>query len=170
MQKILTLFLTICFVTGFSASVLAGGLDNTDPRFPLRQYRRFLLPNQMKVMLVSDPTLQRGAASMTVGVGSMNDPAERFGLAHFLEHMLFLGTEKYPDEGSYQKFVSTHDGFSNAYTANDRTNYHFEVDPEFLDEGLDRFSQFFLTPLFNTELVEREMKAVDSEHSKKHSE
>ncbi|HHZ78877.1 MAG TPA: hypothetical protein EYN57_08070 [Candidatus Lambdaproteobacteria bacterium] len=166
MQKILTLFLTICFVTGFSASVLAGGLDNTDPRFPLRQYRRFLLPNQMKVMLVSDPTLQRGAASMTVGVGSMNDPAERFGLAHFLEHMLFLGTEKYPDEGSYQKFVSTHDGFSNAYTANDRTNYHFEVDPEFLDEGLDRFSQFFLTPLFNTELVEREMKAVDSEHSK----
>lgn len=166
MRKILTVFLTICFLTGFSFSVLGGGLDNTDPRYPLREYRRFMLPNQMKVMLISDPTLQRGAASLTVGVGSMSDPAERFGLAHFLEHMLFLGTEKYPDEGSYQKFVSTHDGFSNAYTADDRTNYHFEVDPDYFEEGLERFSQFFLTPLFNQELVEREIKAVDSEHSK----
>lgn len=144
MRKILTLLLTLCFLTGVSTSVLGGGLDNTDSRYPSRQYRRFLLPNQMKVMLISDPTLQRGAASLTVGVGSMSDPADRFGLAHFLEHMLFLGTEKYPEEGSYQKFVSTHDGFSNAYTADDRTNYHFEIDPEYLEEGLDRFSQFLL--------------------------
>jgi len=117
-------------------------------------------------MLISDPTLQRGAASLTVAVGSMSDPSGRSGLAHFLEHMLFLGTEKYPDEGSYQEFVSTHDGFSNAYTANDRTNYHFEVDQDYFEEGLDRFSQFFLAPLFNPGLVEREMKAIDSEHSK----
>lgn len=166
MKKYLLLFLTICFVGSIPAAVWGGGLDNTDPRYPQRQYRRFLLPNKMKVILISDPTLQLGAASLTVGVGSMSDPPERFGLAHFLEHMLFLGTEKYPDEGSYQEFVSTHDGFSNAYTAEDRTNYHFEVAPEHLEEGLDRFSQFFLAPLFNPELVEREMKAVDSEHSK----
>ena len=166
MRKILTLLLTLCFLTGISVSVLGGGLDNTDSRYPSRQYRRFLLPNQMKVMLISDPTLQRGAASLTVGVGSMSDPAERFGLAHFLEHMLFLGTEKYPEEGSYQKFVSTHDGFSNAYTADDRTNYHFEIDPEYLEEGLDRFSQFFIAPLFNQDLVEREKRAIEAEHSK----
>ncbi|MEO1823607.1 MAG: insulinase family protein, partial [Candidatus Lambdaproteobacteria bacterium] len=118
MRKILTLFLAICFLAGASISVWGGGLNNTDSRYPQRQYRRFLLPNQMKVMLISDPTLQRGAASLTVAVGSMSDPSGRSGLAHFLEHMLFLGTEKYPDEGSYQEFVSTHDGFSNAYTAN----------------------------------------------------
>ena len=158
--------MAICFLAGASIPVWGGGLNNTDPRYPQRQYRRFLLPNQMKVMLISDPTLQRGAASLTVAVGSMSDPNGRSGLAHFLEHMLFLGTEKYPDEGSYQEFVSTHDGFSNAYTANDRTNYHFEVDPDYFEEGLDRFSQFFLAPLFNPGLVEREMKAIDSEHSK----
>ena len=166
MRKILTLFLFIYFLAGASGSVWGGGLNNTDPRYPQRQYRRFMLPNQMKVMLISDPTLQRGAASLTVAVGSMSDPPRRSGLAHFLEHMLFLGTEKYPDEGSYQEFISTHDGFSNAYTANDRTNYHFEVDPNYFEEGLDRFSQFFLAPLFNPDLVEREMKAIDSEHSK----
>ena len=124
MQKILTLFLTICFLGVFSDLVCGGGLDNSDPRYPQRQYRRFLLPNQMKVILISDPTMQRSASSLTVAVGSMSDPKERFGLAHFLEHMLFLGTEKYPDEGSYQKFVSTHDGFSNAYTADDLSLIH----------------------------------------------
>ena len=103
---------------------------------------------------------------MTVAIGSMNDPSDSFGMAHFLEHMLFLGTEKYPDEGSYQKFISTHDGFTNAYTTDDRTNYHFEIDSNYLEEALDRFSQFFISPLFNQELVQREMKAVDEEHSK----
>jgi len=93
MRKILTLFLVIYFLAGASISVWGGGLNNTDPRYPQRQYRRFLLPNQMKVMLISDPTLQRGAASLTVAVGSMSDPSGRSGLAHFLEHMLFLGTE-----------------------------------------------------------------------------
>ena len=99
---------------GFSTIAWAS-LDNTDSRHPQRQYRRFLLPNQMKVLLISDPFLQRGAASMTVGTGSIHDPSEFQGLAHFLEHMLFLGTKKYPDPGSYQKFVSIHDGFSNAH-------------------------------------------------------
>ena len=103
---------------------------------------------------------------MTVGVGSMSDSPDSFGMAHFLEHMLFLGTEKYPDGGSYQKFVSIHDGYSNAYTAEDRTNYHFEIDPDYFEEGLDRFAQFFISPLFNPDLVDREKRAVDSEHSK----
>ena len=166
MKHLLKSIFTFCLIIGISVSVSGEALDNADSRFPERQYRRFLLPNQMKVMLISDPTLQRGAASLTVAVGSMSDQKERFGLAHFLEHMLFLGTEKYPEEGSYQKFVSIHDGFSNAYTADDRTNYHFEIDPDYLEEGLDRFAQFFLAPLFNQELIERELKAVNSEHSK----
>lgn len=51
----------------------------------------------MRVLLVSDPTTERSAASMSVGVGHMSDPDNVPGLAHFLEHMLFLGTEKYPD-------------------------------------------------------------------------
>ena len=90
MRKILVLFLTICFLGGFTDLVCSGGVDNSDPRYPQRQYRRFLLPNQMKVILISDPTMQRSASSLTVAVGSMSDPKERFGLAHFLEHMLFL--------------------------------------------------------------------------------
>ena len=114
MSKTFRLLGILLVFLNFGFSILAwASLDNTDSRHPQRQYRRFLLPNQMKVLLISDPVLQRGAASMTVGTGSIHDPSEFQGLAHFLEHMLFLGTEKYPDPGSYQKFVSIHDGFSN---------------------------------------------------------
>ncbi|MCH7478778.1 MAG: insulinase family protein, partial [SAR324 cluster bacterium] len=80
--------------------------------------------------------------------------------------MLFLGTEKYSDAGSYQKFLTSHAGFGNAYTADDHTNYFFEVADDAFDEALDRFAQFFIAPLFNEEYAGREVKAVDSEHSK----
>ena len=61
-------------------------------------YRRFTLDNGLKVILLSDPKLNKSSAALAVGVGSLTDPKDRRGLAHFLEHMLFLGTEKYPDE------------------------------------------------------------------------
>ena len=97
MSKTFGLLGILLVFLNFGFSTLAwASLDNTDSRHPQRQYRRFLLPNQMKVLLISDPVLQRGAASMTVGTGSIHDPSEFQGLAHFLEHMLFLGTEKYP--------------------------------------------------------------------------
>ncbi|MGK5092010.1 insulinase family protein [Deltaproteobacteria bacterium TL4] len=140
--------------------------DQTDPRFPERTYRRFLLPNQMKVLIISDPTIHRSSAALSVSVGSLNNPPSRAGLAHFLEHMLFLGTKKYPEVGNYQNFISENDGYSNAFTTSDSTNYHFQISADHLEGALDRFSQFFVAPLFSPEFVKREMEAVDSEHSK----
>lgn len=113
---------------------------------------------------------------MDVAVGHFSDPPELPGLAHFLEHMLFLGTEKYPEEGSYNKFLAENGGHSNAYTSSENTNYHFEMIvaegnghdasmPRF-KEGLDRFSQFFTAPLFTEAATERELNAVHSEHQK----
>lgn len=60
------------------------------------------------------------------------DPWDLPGLAHFCEHMLFLGTDKYPSENEYSKFISSHGGITNAYTATDHTNYHFDIAPEHL--------------------------------------
>ncbi len=100
-------------------------------------------------------------------MGAAADPRYSQGLAHFLEHMLFLGTEKYPEAGEYQSFISSHGGSHNAYTAFEHTNYFFDIDPEFLEPTLDRFSQFFIAPLFNEEYVAREKKAVHSEYRAK---
>lgn len=130
-----------------------------------REYRGLELTNGLRVLLVSDPTTDKSAASLDVKVGHLMDPWELPGLAHFCEHMLFLGTAKYPSENEYSKFLSAHAGSSNAYTATDHTNYHFDVKPEELQGALDRFVQFFLSPQFTESATEREVCAVDSEHS-----
>ncbi len=129
-----------------------------------REFRYLELPNQLRVLLISAPGTDKAAAALDVNVGSRQDPIERQGLAHFLEHMLFLGTDKYPDANAYQEFISAHGGNHNAFTAFEHTNYFFDIDANHLEAALDRFSRFFVAPLFSAEYVEREKHAVDSEY------
>lgn len=56
-----------------------------------RQYKHFALPNGMQAIAISDPDADMSAAALAVAVGSHHDPPAVPGLAHFLEHMLFLG-------------------------------------------------------------------------------
>ena len=69
-----------------------------------RDYKGLVLDNGMKIILVSDPSTDKAAAALDVNIGHMSDPIS--GLAHFCEHMLFLGTKKYPDENEYNKYLS----------------------------------------------------------------
>lgn len=68
--------------------------DIIKPNNDTRVYRALLLPNQLRVMLVSDPTTDKSAGSLSVRVGSLADPWDCQGMAHFLEHALFLTTRK----------------------------------------------------------------------------
>ncbi|CAL1352436.1 unnamed protein product [Linum trigynum] len=133
------------------------------PRTDKREYRRIVLSNSLQVLLISDPETDKSAASMDVGVGSFSDPVGLEGLAHFLEHMLFYASEKYPLEDSYSKYISEHGGHTNAFTYSEQTNYHFDVNNDCFEEALDRFAQFFIKPLMSAEATMREIKAVDSE-------
>ena len=107
-----------------------------------RDYRYLTLDNQLKVLLVSDPETDKSAAALSVYRGSFHEPDSRPGLAHFLEHMLFIGTGKYPEVDSFQQFITANGGSSNAYTALDHTNYFFDIKNSGLSEGLDRFGHF----------------------------
>ncbi len=129
-----------------------------------RHYQAFTLDNDLTVLIISDPETKKAAASLDVFIGSASDPEDHAGLAHFLEHMLFLGTEKYPDPDEYQTFIAQHGGSRNAFTAREHTNYFFDIENAFLEPTLDRFSQFFISPLFSAEFVEREKNAVNSEY------
>ncbi len=128
-------------------------------------YRYLTLNNGLQVLLVSDPKADMAAASLDVAVGSADDPDDRAGLAHFLEHMLFLGTEKYPEPGEYQQFIKSHGGTHNAFTAFQDTNFFFDIQADQLEPALDRFAQQFSAPLFTSKLVDRERQAVHSEFS-----
>jgi insulysin len=162
--KVLFLFLLFHAV----ALTLPASLSDLPEVHPLDESasRTLVLENGLEVILVSDPSVNISSAAMAIETGSLQDPKEVQGLAHFLEHMLFLGTEKYPDEGEYSEYLAQNGGYSNAYTAGDHTNYHFEVYPSAFVGALDRFSQFFIAPLFSPDFAEREVSAVDSEFEK----
>ena len=131
-----------------------------------RNTRTITLDNGLDVLLVSDTKVDRSAASLSVGTGHLFDPEDKAGLAHYLEHMLFLGTKKFPKVGSFKEFLNQNSGSSNAYTSSVVTNYFFQVSHDGFKEALDRFSDFFKAPLFDPKYSQREVNAVSSEHDK----
>jgi insulysin len=131
-----------------------------------RDTKTLVLENGLSVLLIHDPEVHRSAAALAVGTGQIYDPKDKMGLAHYLEHMLFLGTKKFPEVGTFKKFLEENSGSSNAYTSLVVTNYFFQVSHEGFDGALDRFSQFFQAPLFDEKYSAREVNAVNSEHDK----
>lgn len=166
--------------------------DLERPQLDDRSYRIITLQNQLEVLLIHEAGTDKASAALDVNVGSFSDAPDMPGIAHAVEHLLFMGTEKYPEENAYNQYLTKHGGYSNAFTAATSTNYYFELSypastptnskaatpntsqinlPESKDESplwgaLDRFGQFFIGPLFLEDTVDRELKAVDSENKK----
>jgi nardilysin len=107
--------------------------------------------------------LKLSAAGLMVHMGSFSDPEDIPGLAHFLEHMVFMGSKKYPDENGFDSFIAKHGGYDNASTDTETTVFYFESPRRNFEEALDRFAQFFIAPLMAQNAMEREREAVDSE-------
>lgn len=129
-----------------------------------RDYQLINLSNELQVLLISDPDLENSAVSLSVPVGSMHNPDSQLGLAHYLEHMLFLGSERYPIINEYSKFMSQNGGYTNAYTAQDSTVYGFEVNDKAFDEALDRLGDVMRAPLLDEKYAEKERHTVNAEH------
>lgn len=141
-------------------------LSLLNPALQQRQTLKLRLNNGLQALLISDPGADQSAATVAVGAGSWNDPLEYAGMAHFCEHMLFMGTAKYPSENEFFTYVSNYAGAANAYTAPNRTVYMFSAQTEGFLAVLDRFAHFFIDPLFNPANIAREMHAVDQEFAK----
>ncbi|PVG04445.1 hypothetical protein CPB86DRAFT_778728 [Serendipita vermifera] len=131
-----------------------------------RSYELIRLDNELQVLLVSDPGADLAGVSLDVGVGHMADPDDMPGLAHFCEHLSFMGTEDFPIENEYKKYIKKHGGMTNASTSSSTTTYHFQVQSAFLSGAIHRFAGFFHSPLFAPSCVAREVNAVNSENSK----
>ncbi|KAJ2999068.1 hypothetical protein NUW58_g112 [Xylaria curta] len=149
------------------------------PSLDDRQYRVVRLPNDLEALLVHDPETDKASAALDVNVGNFSDEDTMPGMAHAVEHLLFMGTKKYPEENAYNVYLSSHSGSSNAYTGATSTNYYFDISAKPsngeepsetnlspLHGGLDRFAQFFIEPLFLPSTLDRELRAVDSENKK----
>ena len=136
----------------------------------LNDYQTFTLENGLQCLLIQDNNSKElgeggimASVSLAVNCGCLNDPMERQGLAHFLEHMIFMGSSKYPDENGFSTQINQHGGYSNAFTDNELTNYHFRVDEKGLYLALDMFAWLLKEPLLKEDAQEREIQSIESE-------
>lgn len=128
-----------------------------------KQYKHLVLDNGLAVLLVQQSDAEKSAAALCIRAGHFDDPPQRQGLAHFTEHMLFLGSKHYPVAGSFQQFVSHHGGSSNAWTGTEHSTYFFDSDTEHFANGLQRFADMFAYPLFAENYIEKERQAIEAE-------
>jgi insulysin len=136
------------------------------PKNETRIFNTKILKNGIKTVCVYDKDTDKTSVTVSVNIGSYSNPKEFQGLAHFLEHMLFLGSTKYPDEKYFNNNIKKYGGFSNAWTNMFETVYYFSVFNDGIEHLMDIFSRFFIDPLFNEDAVQREINAVNSEHQK----
>ncbi|MGV4200693.1 MULTISPECIES: pitrilysin [Citrobacter] len=128
-----------------------------------RQYQAVRLDNGMVVLLVSDPQAVKSLSALVVPVGSLEDPDDHQGLAHYLEHMCLMGSKKYPQPDSLAEFLKMHGGSHNASTAPYRTAFYLEVENDALAGAVDRLADAIASPLLDKKYADRERNAVNSE-------
>lgn len=138
-----------------------------------RDQRLIALSNGLECLLVSDPAHDTAAAALTVAAGSESDPDSALGLAHLCEHVLFMGTKKFPDPSTYVQGILKNGGSLNAYTTGVRTTYQFQIPASTLgneeseplfNELVQNFASFFKQPKFDQSYLKRELNVIDGEH------
>lgn len=127
------------------------------------EYKAIRLDNGMEVLLISDHKANKSLFSVGLPIGSMEDPASQQGLAHYLEHMILMGSKSYPETNSLDGFLTKNGGRNNAYTAPDRTVYYLQVNHNAFDEAVARLADAFAAPLLSETNAKKEINAVNAE-------
>ncbi|KAG5329870.1 NRDC protein, partial [Acromyrmex charruanus] len=105
--------------------------------------------------------VSKAFCGLCVKVGSFNDPSELPGLAHLLERMVFMGSEKYPK--NFREFVGLHGGTTYSVTDCEYTRFYFDISVKQLELALDQFLQFFIEPLMKKDAITREREIIENE-------
>jgi secreted Zn-dependent insulinase-like peptidase len=121
------------------------------------------LPNGLTVSLCHAPRLKRCAAALRVAAGSHDVPQEWPGLAHFLEHLFFLGTDRFPAGEKLMAFVQRHGGQINASTRERTTDFFFELPQAVFADGLERLCEMLTHPRMALEDQLREREVLHAE-------
>lgn len=121
------------------------------------------LPNGLRVMLCHEPQSSTSYVSMAVRAGHFYDPNDCQGLAHLLEHMLFMGSRHFPNPNSINGFIEQHGGNINAWTGTEYANYHYQCDGSAIAQTLPAFADMLRQPILNETALTNEIKSIDAE-------
>ena len=125
------------------------------------------LDNGLRIVLVEAMDSHKSACSLVVNCGHFDDPVDRPGFAHFVEHLLFNGNAKYPEPNAINTFMSQHGGHCNAWTGTEHSCYFFDIQPDWFFEGLDYFAHLFIEPNFSDVALKKEQEAIHAEYKLK---
>ncbi|MFD3316216.1 insulinase family protein [Alteromonas macleodii] len=121
------------------------------------------LPNGLRAMLCHTPEASESFVSMAVRAGHFYDPNDCQGLAHLLEHMLFMGSRHLPKPNAINGFIEQHGGTINAWTGTEYTNYHFNCSGDAIAQTLPAFADMLRQPLFEEDALTNEIKNIHAE-------
>lgn len=122
------------------------------------------LANGAQLYAQQQPWAQQVGLCLRVAAGSHDEPRAYPGLAHFLEHLLFLGSRHYPSDQGLMAFVQRHGGMVNASTQARHTDFVCEVPAELLQPALARLLDMLCQPLLAIEAQLREREVLDAEY------
>jgi len=114
-------------------------------------------------MLCHTPEASESFVSMAVRAGHFYDPNDCQGLAHLLEHMLFMGSRHLPKPNAINGFIEQHGGTINAWTGTEYANYHFSCSGGALAQTLPAFADMLRQPLFEEDALTNEIKNIHAE-------
>lgn len=124
--------------------------------------KKIQLKNGLKILLMESHKSPVVSVQMWVKTGSADESPAIAGISHFIEHLVFKGTQKYK-VGEIANKVEAHGGELNAYTSFDQTVFYVNISNKFADVGLDVISQMMGHPLFDASEIDNEREVVIEE-------
>jgi predicted Zn-dependent peptidase len=123
----------------------------------------FSLPNGLLVVYIHKPDAASFSVCITGRVGSMIEQEGEAGAAHFLEHVLFDGSEKYPDEEEFESLIEDIGGHRNGATGNEYVKYYVKVLSKHADRAFEYLSELVIHPLIAERSVTKQRGIIIEE-------
>ncbi len=118
------------------------------------------LDNGLPVLRVPMPAMESVSVLLLSNTGSRYEKPEQYGIAHFLEHMVFKGTKKYPDAQSLAEVVDGVGADFNAFTGKEYTGYYVKAASRHLELALDVVSEMLMMPRLRQADIDREKGVI----------
>ncbi len=122
-------------------------------------YQKYILENGLTVIIKEVHSSPIVAIDIQVGTGAKNESINNAGISHFLEHMLFKGTER-RKVGEIAKEITAVGGRLNGATSLDTTHYYVTLPSKYVDLALDIEADAIMNSTFDPEEIERERLVV----------
>jgi zinc protease len=132
------------------------------PKTILPEVKRWVLPNGLQVIFIPDHKAPAVAVQVFYHVGGKDEPADKRGIAHMFEHMMFKGSKHVPPE-EHARFIDAVGGEENAFTSDDLTAYHETIPPNALDFSLKLEAERMRNLLLTQKTIDSEREVVKEE-------